>query len=238
MKISHLVAVSLWGAGHLVAAYPAQTALPQDVADSQLLPTPTTPPSLASRAADPSFTGVSITPFSKVSISLDLPTSTCSQTITPDKNGYVPPGSCGALWNYNPSFPAAIAFSVLFGALLIAHLAQAIQYKKSFCWVITMAALWEFGSYGTRAAGTRNQQSSTLATVSQILVLLAPICEFIKGTSFNSSTNSKQGSMHSRTWFSDGSSISTRRPERCGRPARPSSPSSLSLSTLLLSSSS
>lgn len=61
-------------------------------------------------------------------ITLALPT--CVQTIEPDANGYVPPGSCGALWNYYPSFAAAIAFAVVFGVLTAVHIWQAARYKK------------------------------------------------------------------------------------------------------------
>jgi hypothetical protein len=61
-------------------------------------------------------------------ITLALPT--CIQTITPDKNGYVPPGTCGALYNYYPSFTAAVVFAVLFGMLTVAHIAQAAVFKK------------------------------------------------------------------------------------------------------------
>lgn len=41
-----------------------------------------------------------------------------------------------------------------------------------------MGSLWEFGSYVTRTISTRNQQNSGLALISQILILLAPICKF------------------------------------------------------------
>lgn len=41
-----------------------------------------------------------------------------------------------------------------------------------------MGSLWEFGSYVTRTISTRNQQNSGLALISQILILLAPICRF------------------------------------------------------------
>ena len=61
-------------------------------------------------------------------ITLALPT--CSQTITPDKNGYVPPGTCGALYDYYPSFAAAVVFAILFGMLTVAHIAQAAVFKK------------------------------------------------------------------------------------------------------------
>ncbi len=62
---------------------------------------------------------------------IDISLPTCSQTIIPDKNGYVPPGTCNALYNYYPSFIAAVTASCMFGVLLVAHTAQAIVYKKA-----------------------------------------------------------------------------------------------------------
>lgn len=61
-------------------------------------------------------------------IAIAIPT--CHQTITPDHNGYVPPGTCGAIWTYYPAFKAAVAFGVIFALLLGVHLWQAIIYKK------------------------------------------------------------------------------------------------------------
>lgn len=61
-------------------------------------------------------------------ITIAIPT--CSQTVTPDANGYVPPGTCGALWNYYPSFGAAIVFTVLFVVLVLVHLWQAVVSRK------------------------------------------------------------------------------------------------------------
>jgi hypothetical protein len=49
------------------------------------------------------------------------------------------------------------------------------MYRNGFCWVIIMASLWETGAYAFRALGSKNQQSSGIATVAQILVLVAPI---------------------------------------------------------------
>lgn len=72
------------------------------------------------------FTNAQVTNPPKT-ITLVLPT--CSQTITPDKNGYVPPGTCGALYNYYPSFIAAIVVSVVFGMLSIGHIILAAKYK-------------------------------------------------------------------------------------------------------------
>ena len=61
-------------------------------------------------------------------ISIAIPT--CVATITPDKNGYLPPGTCNALWDYYPSFSAAVVFAALFGILTVIHIRQALLHKK------------------------------------------------------------------------------------------------------------
>ncbi|KAI1610971.1 RTA1 domain-containing protein [Exophiala viscosa] len=106
-------------------------------------------------------------------IQIALPT--CIQTITPDKNGHVPAGTCNALWDYYPSFGAALVFSALFGLLVIAHIWQAAAYKKKFCWVITMAAIWETVAFTFRTLSTRHQQNTTFYLIFQIFILLAPL---------------------------------------------------------------
>lgn len=111
-------------------------------------------------------------------IKIKLPSATCTQTITPDKNGYVPPGTCHALYKYYPSFGAAIATSVIFGILLAGHILEASLYKTGFCWVIILGTAWETIGFGLRAVSTRHQQSSGLALMSQLFILLAPLCEF------------------------------------------------------------
>jgi hypothetical protein len=129
-----------------------------------------------------SITPVSIPPVSIPSLSLDLPINTCtpgaSSYATPAAHGYVSADACNALWQYSPSFGAAIVFSVLFGLLTITHLVQAILCRNGFCWVVVMAALWEAGAYIFRALGAKDQQSSGIAIVAQLLVLVAPICRF------------------------------------------------------------
>lgn len=88
-------------------------------------------PTLAPR--DPHFSGVTvphITVKTPVIKSPHIPTPTCTQTIIPDKNGYVPPDSCHALYRYYPSFGAALAATVLFGVATIVQIAQAAHYKK------------------------------------------------------------------------------------------------------------
>ena len=163
-------------------------------------PTPAPTPTLASQAAitpPPSrrdgdhapsipplsldIPEVTIAKPSIKSFSLDLPPPTCtpgfSAYATPSVDGYVPAEACNALWAYFPNFAAAVAFSALFGILTIAHLCQAVIYRNGFCWVIIIACLWETGAYAFRALGSKNQQSSGIATVAQILVLVAPICK-------------------------------------------------------------
>ncbi|KAF1979443.1 hypothetical protein BU23DRAFT_586133 [Bimuria novae-zelandiae CBS 107.79] len=149
-------------------------------------PFATAPPSRRGDNFDPSIPPlslnlptVSVAEPSIPSLSLDLPPQTCtpgfSSYATPGLDGYVPADACNALWVYFPNFAAAVAFSILFGILTIAHLGQAVLYRNGFCWVIIMASLWETGAYAFRALGSKNQQSSGIATVAQILVLVAPI---------------------------------------------------------------
>jgi hypothetical protein len=67
--------------------------------------------------------------------------------------------------------------SAVFGVVSLTHIAQAAAYKTGFCWVVIMGVLWQFGGYFTRALATRHQQSSGLVTVSQLLILLSPLCK-------------------------------------------------------------
>ncbi|KAH6612071.1 RTA1 like protein-domain-containing protein [Boeremia exigua] len=167
-------------------------------------PTPTLSPALSARAAITSLPSATAAPIRRddnfelslppltlniptisiakpsiASFSLNLPPQTCTPGFasyaTPGIDGYVPAGACNALWVYFPNFAAAVAFSILFGILTIAHLSQAITYRNGYCWVIIIASLWETGAYAFRALGSKDQQSSGIATVAQILVLVAPI---------------------------------------------------------------
>jgi hypothetical protein len=61
-------------------------------------------------------------------IAIAIPT--CIQTVTPDANGYVLPGTCGALYDYYPSFVAAAVTAAIFGVLSVVHITQASLYKR------------------------------------------------------------------------------------------------------------
>jgi hypothetical protein len=169
----------------LAAASPTPIASPSIASSTTTAsPTSTTPPPrvddhLASLGIYGAYnTRPERTPFS---LSLDIAARTCtpgnSAYATPGLNGHVPAEACNSNWLYFPNFAIAIAFSVLFGVLTVAHLCQAVVYRNAFCWVVTMAAFWETGAYVSRAVGSKFQQSSGIATVAQILVLVAPICE-------------------------------------------------------------
>lgn len=79
------------------------------------------------------------------------------------------------IWSYCPSIAAAILFTVLFGATSLAHVVQAILYRKPFACVLIMGALWETGGYIFRITSIYNQLSSGLFTGQLLLILLAPL---------------------------------------------------------------
>ncbi|KAF9874191.1 RTA1 domain-containing protein [Colletotrichum karsti] len=108
---------------------------------------------------------------------IDIALPTCVQTIQPDANGYVPPRECGALWNYYPSFPAAVVFAVIFGILTGVHIWQAAKHKKRWCWVIIMAGIWETLAFVFRSVSSKHQQDTGIYLVFQIFILLAPLCK-------------------------------------------------------------
>lgn len=144
--------------------------------------TPIPSPALAARAAIISPPAAFVPPTrrdDKYKPSLDLPTPTCTpgneNYVTPDKDGYAPSEACNSFWPYFPHFTTAIASSVMFGVLTLAHLVQAIVHRNLFYWVIIMASLWETGAYVFRALGSKNQQSAGIATLAQILILVGPL---------------------------------------------------------------
>ncbi|KAM0403994.1 hypothetical protein ACHAQC_001614 [Fusarium culmorum] len=101
-------------------------------------------------------------------------TATCT-TAVPGKYGRVPVDACNSNYYFDPSFAANLAFCVLFGLTAIAHLAQAILFKKRFCWVAIMGATWETIAFAFKTLGSHDQQNLTYLTVGQILFLLAPL---------------------------------------------------------------
>lgn len=107
---------------------PSQTLIARD---TTLLPSPTL-------AADGTFLttehiildGVTNSHLTLPAKTINIVRPTCIQTLTPDENGYLPPGTCNAIWNYYPSFNAAVVFAVLFALVMGVHVWQAVRYKK------------------------------------------------------------------------------------------------------------
>ncbi|TEY36933.1 hypothetical protein BOTCAL_0534g00080 [Botryotinia calthae] len=96
---------------------------------------------------------------------------TCIQTLTPDKNGYLPPGTCNALYDYYPSSTSAVAFAVIFGVLTLIHIIQAFFYKKAYSFFIISASIWGLTAFILRIESTYNQQDNALELMSSILAL-------------------------------------------------------------------
>ncbi|OQE39246.1 hypothetical protein PENCOP_c007G07880 [Penicillium coprophilum] len=156
----------------MARASPIQTAAPQPgVVPRDATPTTATNPGTTATTATTTTDDFEF----HLTLSLDLPTDTCTPTISPDKNGWVPPSECNALYLYYPSFGAAVAAAVIFALLTMAHFVQATMYAAGFAWVILMGVSWETVAYAVRAFSTRNQQNETVATVAQMFVLLAPL---------------------------------------------------------------
>jgi RTA1 like protein len=78
-------------------------------------------------------------------------------------------------WKYCPSYPAAITFAVLFGLTSCLHIFQAWHYRKSFCWVLIMGALWEFTSLVTRVISINDPTNKSVSQTTFVFLILAPM---------------------------------------------------------------
>lgn len=96
---------------------------------------------------------------------------TCIQTLAPDENGYLPPGTCNALYDYYPSSTSAVAFAGIFGVLNLIHIIQAFFYKKAYSFFIISASIWGLTAFILRIESTYNQQDNALELISSIFAL-------------------------------------------------------------------
>jgi hypothetical protein len=78
-------------------------------------------------------------------------------------------------WKYCPSWPAAILFTILFGLTSTLHIYQAWHYKKTFCWVLIMGALWEFISAATRIVSIDDPHNKSISQTTFVFLVLAPL---------------------------------------------------------------
>lgn len=89
--------------------------------------------------------------------------------------------SCAALttpdtmWSFCPSLGASIVFLILFAITLVAHIYQAIIYRKAYSWVIIMSALWQFLTYVFRTISILAPASFGAYAAWFVLILIAPL---------------------------------------------------------------
>jgi hypothetical protein len=74
-------------------------------------------------------------------------------------------------WDFCPSIAAAYVFAVLFAIATLVHLAQALLYRKVYCWAIIMGNLLQFIAYVLRVLSINNADS--LGLYSGWFVLIA-----------------------------------------------------------------
>ncbi|KAK1623027.1 RTA1 domain-containing protein [Colletotrichum phormii] len=111
-------------------------------------------------------------PTASVTSSDSLPSCT---TAVLGKYGHVPIDACNSYYAFDPSFEGNVTFAVLFGLSFVAHIAQAILYRKRFCWVLCVGASWELTAFILRSLGARDQQQIGYQIGGQLLFLLAPL---------------------------------------------------------------
>ncbi|CAF9929851.1 MAG: hypothetical protein HETSPECPRED_007472 [Heterodermia speciosa] len=79
------------------------------------------------------------------------------------------------LWSFCPSVAAAYLYAILFGLITIAHIAQAIYHRKTYCWVISMSALWQTLAYAFRIVSIKSPTSVAAYSTWFVLILVAPL---------------------------------------------------------------
>ncbi|KAH6676560.1 RTA1 like protein-domain-containing protein [Halenospora varia] len=90
-------------------------------------------------------------------------------------------GTCAALttehtqWNFCPNVGAAYAFAIFFGLTTIAHITQAIIYKKAYSWVIIVSGLAQTLTYIFRILSILHPDSFGAYVGWFVLILVAPL---------------------------------------------------------------
>ncbi|OAA59756.1 RTA-like protein [Niveomyces insectorum RCEF 264] len=92
------------------------------------------------------------------------PTPGCNALTTPD-----------TMWSFCPNLGASVFFLVLFAGTTIAHVVQAIRYRKLYCWVIIMSSLWQFLTYIFRTISIQSPASFGDYAAWFVLILIAPL---------------------------------------------------------------
>ena len=131
MNVFRLILLAASTSAFAIAPLPSQTPPPNLAIRQETAPTAAPTPSdimfLTTKLETiPGKTEAHVTIPDKT-LSIIFPT--CIQTEIPDKNGYVPPGTCNSLFAYYPSFVAALITTGFFGVLVGAHVFLAWKWK-------------------------------------------------------------------------------------------------------------
>ena len=79
------------------------------------------------------------------------------------------------LWNFCPNVGAAYLYAILFALTTLAHVGQAIMYRKVYCWVIAMSGLCQFFAYVFRIVSISHPTSVAMYGTWFVLILVAPL---------------------------------------------------------------
>ena len=78
-------------------------------------------------------------------------------------------------WSFCPNVGAAYFYAILFGLTMVTHFFQAIYYRKGYCWVITMSAVWQAATYAFRIYSIQNPTNEWPYVAWFVLILCAPL---------------------------------------------------------------
>lgn len=81
----------------------------------------------------------------------------------------------GTYWDFCPSEAASVLFLVLFLLTTVGHAAQAVLYRKPYCWVIVMSAIWQSLTYIFRTLSIQNPSNFSDYAAWFVLILMAPL---------------------------------------------------------------
>ncbi|PVH74454.1 hypothetical protein DL98DRAFT_429414 [Cadophora sp. DSE1049] len=79
------------------------------------------------------------------------------------------------MWTYCPSLPLSAVFAALYSFTTAFHIYQARKFRKTFCWVLIMGAIWETAAFVIRCISIENPTVEGVYDPQFILILLAPL---------------------------------------------------------------
>ncbi|KAH7383135.1 RTA1 like protein-domain-containing protein [Cadophora sp. MPI-SDFR-AT-0126] len=79
------------------------------------------------------------------------------------------------MWTYCPSLPLSTVFLTLYFFTTTLHIYQARKYRKKFCWVLIMGAIWETAAFAIRCVSIERPTVEGVYDPQFLLILLAPL---------------------------------------------------------------